>query len=359
MLPILLISCALAQPTAPATATAPATPAQPEAPAAKTEPTPLDQAAAKGLTDRLLGRGPGSYLTAKRMLEWAAEANPADAEAAKKTWAQWETETGPGFEAILQEFGRRLHSTRDEAYAVFTKEFEKSLESLKPKMTPEVLHAVVARNTLAVRDQPAATVSYLYMFDPARAGDDMKLVAAGKTRKVKARLNGTGGPESVLEFSVPLSWNVVIDNPESFCIAENGGLGPLMVTVNAFKLPKDAEHDPVKFAARLAGSSKEHGEPIAGTLAGRPSGRMWTRVVKPAGQEIVCGRYDYHAVIGGDRVTSVAVAVATTLTAQQREYTVAELAAYAESHKGVIDWIVGTCAFADAPTEAPKATPAK
>lgn len=360
MLPILLVSCALCQPVAAQTPASSAS-SQPETPAVKADPTPLDKVLEKTATERQLGRGPGAYFTIKRMVEWAEAANPSDADAAKRVWAKWDEEVLPGFEAIMQEFCRRSGNTLEGVLTTFVQEMEPALENIKPKMTPQLLHAMIEKGSLGVREQPSSSVSWLYAFDPRRAGDDMKLISSGKTRTVQARLNSTGGQGSVLKFSVPLSWDVGADKPGAFVVSENAGVGPLMITVSAFPTPKGGTSDGVKLASRLANSADEHGVAVAVDLAGKPGGRMWTRVNKPVGKDTLCGRYDYIFVVNGEISVSVAVAVAAMVTNEQREYTTAELAAYADSHKAVADWVLGTFAFGDAPVVAPAvpAAPAK
>jgi hypothetical protein len=372
MLPMLLVVCALGQPVAPAPGSTPppvvpaATPAQPEA---KADPAPLGVAAMKGITDRQLARGVGAYYSARQLMDWVAEANPSDAEAVKQLRDQWEAEAKPGYDALIHEMGARMKLADDGVIKTFKSQLDKSMSDVKAKLDAPKFHAMVVEHRLELRSQPPQAVSFLYMFDPARAGDDMKLFAAGKVRTVRARVAAGGGVDGLLEFTVPLSWNTVTDQPGSFVVGENAGVGPLSIAVNGIALPRESVRDPVMMAAFMASKgTPPRSEPERTTLAGRPAGQALMSTVVPSAKDRICALQRYIVAINGDTAVAVAVGIGASVKPNERDYTRAELAAYAESRKAVIEMIQSTMKFVDtpvverapapAPTSAPTPTPA-
>lgn len=356
MLITLLVACALGQPPATdAPKPAPAT-AAPEAPKA---PPPLTAAGVNGLTDVMISRGIGGYNTALQMLGWAADANPGDAQAIARTRERWEAEAKPGYEALVTLLARRKGVDEAQVIAELEPVMRKDLEEVKSKLTPADFHTMIVQQRLEVREQPAEIAAYWYMFDPARAGDDTKLTAAGKVRKVRATLAAEGGKNAGLDVTLPLSWGIVTDTPGILTVAENAGVGPLTISINAFPLPKQAERDPVKLVAVMVTTPQnQHPETAATTLAGRPAGRGSRVIITPSDDERICGLYTFTVSTEGELAVSVAATVAAPAKTGEREYTRDELAAYAQKRAAVTDAIFASMKYVDLPVTPPEpATP--
>jgi hypothetical protein len=352
VLPILLIACALGQPAIPGAEPKPAQAPSPAQPETKADPAPLNTAAIRAMSDRLLARGVGAYYSARQLMDWAAEANPTDADTVKQLRAQWEAEGKPGYDALIHEMASRMKLSDDEVIKTFQTQLDKSLADVKAKLDPAKFHAMITERRLEVRSQPPQAASFLYMFDPARAGDDTKLIAAGKVRTVRARVVSGGGTDAVLEFSVPLSWNTVTDEPGSLVVGENGGLGPLTIAVNGVTLPKEGEHDPVKLVGLMTAKSRApRSEPAAATLAGRPGGQASSVSVSASGKDRVCGLHQFTVTVSGDNAVAFTVGTGASAKPNERDYTPDELAAYARSRKAVIESIMGSIKFADTPVQ--------
>ncbi|HZW07462.1 MAG TPA: hypothetical protein VFF65_10085 [Phycisphaerales bacterium] len=351
----LVTAIVLGQPAAPP-ANPPALPAPSQteaAPATLADPPALEGLAFASISDRTVGQGIGAYISAQRMLDWAAAANPGDADAVARTRARWEAEARPGYEALIGHMVTRHGLSAEAVRERFEAELRDALATAKAGFTAEQLHQIVTENRLEVREQPAATASLLYMFDPAKSGDDGELIAAGKTRTVKARLNDTGGQGSVLELTVPLSWRTVSDKPGALTLAENAGLGPVAVTVNVAPIGPAAPRDPLKVVALMTARGEEQTEPVAVTLAGKPAGRATTVIYSKKGDRRLRSLYAFTVAVDGERAIVVGVSVGAPVKATERDYTTAELAAYMQSRKGVIDAVVGSGRLADAAVTAP------
>jgi hypothetical protein len=328
MLSILLISCALAQPAAPdARPTAQPT-TEPTAVKGR-EPAPLTEFAKANLTDNVIGRGIGAYYTSQRLMDWVIEANPADAEAVAKVRQQWDSEVKPGYEALLKLMGKRLFMEPEAAFESFKPDLDKKLATLKSQLKPSDFHEMVTEGRLEVRGQPSEISSFWYMFDPARGDDDMVLVSAGKVRTVKAQLTESGGKDAGVEFSIPLSWQVLRDKPGLFVAGENGGVGPLIINVLTTQLAAGVEADPVKLAAAAAATPEEPSPGVKETtLLGRPAGRASKYLVSPSGKNRVCGLYQFTVTVNDGKLNSAMVTVGASSKPGERDYTREELAAY-------------------------------
>lgn len=351
MLITLLVACALGQPPttdAPKPAPPPAAAESPKA------PTPLTAAGVQGLTDVMIGRGIGGYNTALQMLGWAADANPGDAQAVARTRERWEAEAKPGYEALVTLMARRKGVDEAQVIAELEPVMRKDLDEVKSKLTPAIFHTMIVEQRLEVRDQPAEIAAYWYMFDPARAGDDTKLTAAGKVRKVRATLAAEGGKNAGLEVTLPLSWGIITDKPGLITVAENAGVGPLTISINAFPLPRQAERDPVKLVAIMATTPENpHPETVATTLAGRPAGRGSRLIITPSNNERICGLYTFTVSTEGELAVSVAATVAAPARKGERDYTREELAAYAQRRAAVTDAVFASMTYVDLPVTPP------
>jgi len=362
MIAILLAGLVLAQPTVPST-TPPSSPspaAQPETSAGKAAPTPLAEAALANLTDRLIGRGVGAYYTAQRFMEWIVEANPTDADAVKQLREEWDREAKPGHDALIKLMASRKHTDEETVLKGLPPLMDKSLAAMKAKLKQSDFHEMITERRLDVRTQPADAAAFWYMFDPARRGDDMTLVSAGKVRKVQAQLFAEGGKEAGVDFTVPLSWNVMRERPGQFSVSENAGLGPLLITLLCTPIAPGVEADPMKLVAGAAAAPDEPDPKVtATTFLGRPAGRASKLQVTPSGKERVCGLYEFTVAVNGGKMVAVMVTVGASSKPGECDYTREELAAYAEQRRAVIDAVLGSMKAVDLPVKEPaKAEPA-